>query len=433
MAYPDHSTLPRWWPGSARLFAYISLGILTLIYISSFLDRQIVAVLGTQIRDALALNNFQIGILYGPAFSFIYALFGLFMGRLADRVHRTRLIIAGLTIWSLMTALSGLATSIWFLLAARFMVGVSQAALSPAVYSLLADYFPASKRGTVYSIYASGIFIGVGASFLIGGSIAQQYDWRTALQSVGWPGIGLAVIAALVLREPIRNALGKQSQSTSKDASKNQPLSLRDTLGYLAAKPTFWYYLIGFSALAFWGYTILAFIGNVFADVHQSPDYIPYYGWFMLATGVSVNIAGRLADYLAAKFGPRTRFLIGIIAGLGGLPFYALGFLSDNIGTAFWLIGLGNVISSCYNGVAAALVQYLVPDGMRAFAGSIYLFVISIVGFGIGPPVTGWLIDHSFSGPTSTTQVLLSLYILMGIISSVSMTMAMRHYTNDAL
>jgi MFS family permease len=420
---------PTWWPGSWTSFAYMSLGILTLVYICSFLDRQIVAVLGTQIRDALGLSNFQVGVLYGPAFSLIYAIMGLIMGRLADRTHRTRLIIGGLVVWSLMTALSGWATSIWFLIAARLIVGVSEAALSPAVYSLLADYFPASKRGSVFSIYASGIFIGVGASFLIGGSVAQAYDWRFALQAVGWPGLALALIAGLILREPNRPSKhSSQASSSSQDS-----LSLFDTLRYMAKKRTIWYHLAGFSALAFWGYTILAFIGNVFVDVHQSPGYIPYYGWFMIATGVSVNIAGRLSDWLADKFGPQARFYIGIIAGLGGIPFYAVGLLSEQVAIAFWLIGIGNVISSCYNGVAAALMQYVVPDSMRAFAGSIYLFVISIVGFGIGPPVTGWLIDHAFSGPQATTEALLSVLIAMGILTTLFMGLAMRSYQQDAV
>lgn len=432
-SYPNRSTLPAWWAGSARTFAYLSLAVLTLIYICSFLDRQIVAVLGTQIRDSLALNNFQIGVLYGPAFSFIYALFGLFMGRLADRVNRTRLIIAGLTIWSLMTALSGWASSIWFLLAARLMVGVSQSALSPAVYSLLADYFPAQKRATVYSIYASGIFLGVGASFLIGGSVSQLYDWRTALQAVGWPGLLLAVIAVFILREPVRKALGNRSARPDPASRDDEPLGLSETFRYMARKPTFWYYLAGFSALAFWGYTILAFIGNVFADVHQQPDFIPHYGWFMLATGLSVTLAGRLADYLAARFGPQARFNIGIIAGLGGIPFYLAGFLSDSALTAFWFIGLGNVISSSYNGVAAALVQYLVPDQMRAFAGSIYLFVISIVGFGIGPPVTGWLIDNLFTGAYGTNYALLTVLLVMGSITTLFMLLAQRTYAQDTV
>ena len=147
--------------------------LLTLVYVLSFVDRQIIAVLAAGIREELGLSNTEIGVLYGPAFSLIYAFCGLLMGYVADRYSRKYIILSGLLIWSLMTILSGFASSFAFLLAARFMVGVSQSALSPAVYSLLADHFDPAKRARVFSVYASGIFVGVGLSFLIGGSVAE--------------------------------------------------------------------------------------------------------------------------------------------------------------------------------------------------------------------------------------------------------------------
>ena len=148
--------------------AYSALILLTLIYINSFFTRQIVAVLGVDIRDAFQLGNLQIGLLYGTAFSVIYALAGIPMGRLADRISRRWMIAAGLLTWSLMTILSGFATSFTFLIVARIMVGISQSMLSPAVYSLLAEMFSPKKRATIFSLYASGIFLGIGLSFLAG-------------------------------------------------------------------------------------------------------------------------------------------------------------------------------------------------------------------------------------------------------------------------
>ncbi|MDX1641469.1 MAG: MFS transporter, partial [Balneolaceae bacterium] len=166
--------------------------LFTLIYVLSFVDRQIVAVLGVQIRDALQLNNFQIGLLYGPAFSFIYAVSGIPMGRLADKTSRKLMICLGLFIWSLMTVVSGFAASFMFLVSARLFVGLSQAMLSPAVYSYLADTFSPEKRATIFSFYTGGIFIGVGLSFLVGGSISLAYDWRMAMVAVGIPGLVIA-------------------------------------------------------------------------------------------------------------------------------------------------------------------------------------------------------------------------------------------------
>ena len=408
----------------ASNYAWFALGLLTLIYICSFIDRQIIAVLGTNIRQALGLSNTQIGVLYGPAFSLIYAVCGLFMGRMADRLSRKRIILVGLTAWSLMTFISGFASSFIFLVTARFFVGVSQSALSPAVYSLLADYFKPSQRATVFSIYASGIFVGVGLSFLVGGSVAQAYDWRTALYVVALPGFVLAAAGAVYLREPER----RYSKGLQADSARSMPEVLR----YMLRKKTVRLHLAGFSFLAMLGYTLLAFIGTVFTDVYNDASYIPIYGWFLFLTGVSVNVSGWLADRFADKLGARHRFWMAIVAALGGLPFYYFGLFAESVASAFLLIGIGNVISSSYNGLAAALIQYFVKDDMRGLAGSVYLFVISIVGFGVGPPLTGWIMDYAFSGSYATSKALFSVFLVCGIGATICFLWAMRTYAQDA-
>ncbi len=403
-------------------YPWLVLALLFLIYISSFVDRQIVAVLGTAIRDELGFSNTQIGVLYGPAFSLIYAICGLFMGWFADIHSRKRIMLIGLLIWSLMTVASGFASSFAFLISARFFVGVSQSALGPAAYSLLADYFPPEKRARVFSVYASGIFVGVGLSFLIGGSVAELYDWRTAMKTVGWPGLILATVGFLLIKEPIRSS--KKAQ-----ASGAQFISV---LKFILAKKAVRYHLVGFSMLSLSGYTILAFIGTVLNDTFEAPSIISQYGWFMFATGVSVNLSGWLADVLARKWGAEKRFVMGIIAALGGLPLYYFGLMAETALAAFLLIGCANIISSSYNGVAAALIQYFVQPNMRGVAGALYLFVISIVGFGIGPPVTGWLIDHVFTGNYGPSKALLLVFIVCGFIAAFCFLKAMKHYATDA-
>ena len=167
---------------------YLSLVLLMLLYMNSFVDRQIIAVLGESIRQDLGLSFTDLGWLYGPSFSWVYAIMGLIMGRLADKMSRVRIILTGAIMWSMATLASGWASSLGFLIAMRMALGLSQAALSPAVYSLLADLFPQERRATVFSAYASAIFVGVGLSFLVGGSMAQVYDWRISLQVVGASG-----------------------------------------------------------------------------------------------------------------------------------------------------------------------------------------------------------------------------------------------------
>lgn len=408
---------------SPKFYAWLVLGLLFLVYISSFVDRQIVAVLGTAIRDDLGLTNTQFGVLYGPAFSLIYAVCGIFMGWFADQFSRKKIILIGLLIWSLMTAASGFASSFVFLVSARLFVGVSQSALSPAVYSLLADYFPPEKRARVFSVYASGIFIGVGLSFLIGGSVAEAFDWRQAMKIVGWPGVFLAVIGYLLIREPDRKS-GKSERSA---------IQFVEVLKFILQKKTVRYHLAGFSLLALSGYTILAFIGTVLNDTFGTPSLISQYGWFMFATGLSVNLSGWLADKMAAKWGAEKRFVMGIVAALAGLPFYYFGLMSDSALVAFLLVGFANVISSSYNGVAAALIQYFVKSDMRGMAGAVYLFVISIVGFGIGPPVTGWLIDHVFTDIYGPSKALLVVFTVCGILATWCFWKAMQFYEQDAV
>lgn len=395
--------------------------LFTLIYILSFVDRQIVAVLGTQIRDSLSLSNFQIGLLYGPAFSFIYAFSGIPMGRIADVTSRKLMICLGLMIWSLMTVISGFATSFAMLIGARLFVGVSQAMLSPAVYSYLADTFSEKQRATVFSIYASGIFIGIGLSFLAGGTISLNYDWRMAMIAVGLPGIILAPIAWFIIKEPER----VQRLAVTESTTWTEIVSI-------IKKPAVRWHLIGFSFLACTGYTILGFVGNVLNDLHQRPDLIAQFGWFMFAVGGMVILSGLIADLIAKKK-PERRFWMGIIAALAGLPFIISGLFSSVPEQAFMLIGIGVLFSSSYNGVAAALIQYFVESRQRALAGGLYLFVISIAGFGFGPPITGWLTDSVFSGDYAVSYAITTVMIICSAGATFSFIKGMKSYQRDVV
>ncbi|HKL17592.1 MAG TPA: MFS transporter [Halalkalibaculum sp.] len=406
-------------------YAWVVLGLVTLIYISSFVDRQIIAVLATQIQAEMDMDNLQVGLLYGTAFSLIYAVCGIPMGRLADLYSRKAMIVAGLAIWSLMTYLSGFATSLTFLITARMFVGVSESALSPAVYSLLSDYFRPEQRATVFSIYASGIFIGIGVAFIGGGTVAQLYDWRTALMVVGAPGLLLAVVAWFLIKELPRGI-------TQQRARYDIDMSMTEVLRYVLRKKTVLFHFLGFSFLALTGYTVLGFVGTVLKEVHGAQNLLPYYGWFMLATGLSVVLSGKAADLLANRWGPSKRFVMGMVAGLACLPLYYFGLFSGTGWTALILVGSANVISSSYNGVAAALIQYLVKPNMRALAGGLYLFVISVIGFGVGPPLTGWLMDAVFTGAYGPAKALMLVISCCGILGSICFLLAMRYYDIDA-
>lgn len=197
-------------------YAWYVLGVFVLVYVMNFVDRQIMSILAEDIKKDLGIGDSEIGFLYGTVFGVFYALFGIPLGRLADMWHRIRLLSIGLTLWSGMTALSGMAQNFGQLAAARIGVGVGEASASPVAYSVLSDYFPKEKRATALSIYSSGIYIGGGLSLFIGGLTVERWNaafpdggpfglvgWQAAFMAVGLPGLLLAAWVA-TLREPVR-------------------------------------------------------------------------------------------------------------------------------------------------------------------------------------------------------------------------------------
>lgn len=210
-------------------YSWYVLFTLVVVYIFNFIDRQILSILAVDIKRDLDLTDSQLGFLGGAAFAVFYALFGVPLGRLADRWHRVRLLTIGLALWSAMTAASGLAKNYLHLSLARMGVGVGEATASPTAYSLISDYFPASKRATALAIYSSGLYLGGGVSLLIGAKISQLWDaaypgggwgglvgWQAAFMAVGLPGLLVAAWVA-TLREPERPRAGEGDRHPLRD------------------------------------------------------------------------------------------------------------------------------------------------------------------------------------------------------------------------
>jgi MFS family permease len=200
-------------------YSWYVLGVLVVVYVLNFIDRQILSILANDIKADLKLSDADLGFLYGTAFAVFYALFGIPLGRLADSWHRVKLMSLGLALWSLMTAASGFAKNGAMLTGARIGVGVGEATASPAAYSLISDLFPKRLRATALAIYSSGLYIGGGLSLLIGGLIVQRWNeaypgggplglvgWQAAFLAVGLPGLLLA-LWVMTLREPVRGAI----------------------------------------------------------------------------------------------------------------------------------------------------------------------------------------------------------------------------------
>lgn len=203
------------------VYRYYVLGLLMVIYAFNFLDRQIITILAPSLKADLGLTDAQVGLLFGTAFALFYALFGIPLAKLADGWNRVKTIALGLSFWSAMTAVSGLASNFNQLALARVGVGIGEASASPAAYSLLQDYFPREMRGTALALYSSGIYIGVGASLIFGGAVIAYWNasfteatrpfglegWQATFLAFGIPGLLLALILFLTVREPERGVL----------------------------------------------------------------------------------------------------------------------------------------------------------------------------------------------------------------------------------
>src|SRR5262245_23545942 len=199
-------------------YARYVLGVLVVVYVFNFLDRQILAILAERIRADLGVSDAELGFLYGTTFAVFFAVFGIPLGRLADVWDRRKLIALGLAVWSLMTALSGLARSFPELALARIGVGIGEASAAPAAFSLLSDLFPPARRATVLAVYSSGIYLGAGLGLVVGGIVVDRWDaafptaapfglrgWQAAFLLVGLPGLLLALWVR-TLREPARES-----------------------------------------------------------------------------------------------------------------------------------------------------------------------------------------------------------------------------------
>lgn len=204
---------------SVPAYSWYALGVLVLVYVLNFVDRQILSILANDIKADLQVDDAYLGFLYGTAFAIFYALFGIPLGKLADSWKRVRLMTIGLALWSVMTALSGFARNGTALTFARIGVGVGEATASPSAYSLISDWFPARLRATALAIYSSGLYLGGGVSLLIGGAIVDGWNtaypnggpfdlvgWQVAFIAVGLPGLVLA-LWVMTLREPVRGAI----------------------------------------------------------------------------------------------------------------------------------------------------------------------------------------------------------------------------------
>ena len=369
-----------------------TLGLLTLVYFFSFMDRYILSILLEQIKADLTLTDTQLGLLSGFAFALFYATLGIPVAWLADRASRRNIIAVALALWSAMTALCGTATNFTQLLLFRIGVGVGEAGSSPPSHSIIADLYPPEKRAGAMAIYATGVVLGGGFGTIIGGVIASAYGWRWAMAAVGLPGIVLAIVVRLVMVEP-RRGLSDPGGVPQNPA----PMpSLGDGLKSLAACAPAIHLIMAV--------TITSLVG--YATANFGPSYLQRsFGMTLLqisliyAPAIAITgtlggiIGGRIADALGRKHGLHVQAWFVAALKLAALPFTVLFYFTYSLPLGLAAILISYVLASSYLGPSFALIQGLAPTRMRAVWAAITLLVINLIGLGLGPSITGLLSD----------------------------------------
>lgn len=403
--------------------------VLTLANASAFIDRQILGLLVAPIRRDLGIGDAEMGVLYGLAFAAFYTLLGLPVARLADRSSRRLIIGVGIAVWSVMTALSGLARSYDELLLARFGVGIGEAALAAPAASLLADYFPSSRRATAFSVYSLGIYLGAGLANLVGGAVIARLGddativlpligsiraWQAVFVVVGVPGLLIAALMATV-REPARREVGRIDSTGH---------SVRDVVAYIRDNTrTFVSHNLGYALLALVNYGTAAWLPT---------HLIRTYGWSAAEAGITLGtltitvgvagiiVGGRVADAMLARGRTDAKLRVGIIAAVANLVFGLIYTLAPTAAIAVAALVPFNFFASFAFGAAVAAVQEIVPNRMRAQAAALYVTVTTLVGLGLGPSIVGVLTEQVF-GADSAVRYSLAILTVAGLAASAAL------------
>jgi MFS family permease len=375
-------------PLFTKSYTQYVLGMLVVVYVFNFVDRQILAILAPAIKADLDLSDTQIGALSGVAFGIFYATLGIPIARLADKYSRVNIISICLTIWSLMTALSGMAGNFVQLLIARIGVGIGEAGGSPPSHSLLADYFAPDKRATALGIYALGIPIGILLGNLAGGWINEFFGWRNAFFLVGIPGIILAITLKLTVKEPPRG------YSEAKPSEVTQ-VPFLEVVKIMWGFKSFRYISLGCGTQAFVGYGSIAWMPSFLMRTHDMSS-----GEVGTALGLIIGIFGGAGTLLSGLIGDRlgarnvgNYMLLPAWAFLIAVPAGAAVFLVDDLWLVLVLYTLPVFLVNLYTGPTFGMTQSLAPLAMRAAASALLLFIINIIGLVFGPTTVGIVSD----------------------------------------
>lgn len=391
-------------------YAWYVVFLCMLAYIFSYIDRQILVLMIEPIKNDLNLTDTQFSLLHGLAFSLFYAIMGLPIAYLADRFSRPKIIAIGIIFWSFATAACGLSKNFLQLFLSRMGIGIGEAALSPAAYSIFSDLFSKEKLGKAVGIYSIGSFIGGGTAFLVGGYVISLLKdathiqvpflglmkaWQVAFILVGLPGILIGIVFLLTVRDPIRkgqrvNALGQVEK-----------VKFTDSFKFLAKhRKTFTCHYMGFTFYAMALFCMMSWSPAFYMrNYHLSPVETGYMlGTILLIANTSgVFFAGWLTDYLTMKGRKDAAMYTGFLGGLGILLPIMSYTMVDNLTVSLVILSIAMFFASFPMPTSTAAMQILAPNQLRAQISAIFLLISSLIGLGIGTTLVEMITDHVFA------------------------------------
>lgn len=396
----------------ARAHRRYALAILIFVYIFNFIDRQILNILQEPIKADLGLSDTQLGLLTGLSFAIVYCVCGIPVARIADATNRKTVISVSLTIWSGFTALCGLAQNYTHLLLARLGVGVGEAGGSPPAHAIISDLYEKEKRGRALSIYSAGLYAGTLLGYYAGGWLSEAFTWREAFFAVGIPGIALALLLQLTLREPIRGLSGVVPQ--------RERTTFLEAFAKLWALKSFRYYSIATGAGTFvtygvgnwmppfltrthgewsmpWLQKLVGFCSDATIETCAQMSRTEIGLMYGTAAGVGGAIGTIAGGYIADRIGQKDHrwFLwVPMWGKLIGGPLFILALLAPTAELSLALYFPGLILAAMYLGPSLAITHALVPVSMRAMSSAVLFFILNILGLGLGPLVVGMVSDY---------------------------------------
>lgn len=384
---------------------------LTIIYILNFVDRGLLAVVGPDLVPELGISDTQFGLLTGFGFALLYTIVGIPLARFADVGHRVWIMTVCVALWSLMTALCGLATEVtigsltigafWILLMCRVGVGIGEAGCTPPANSLIADYYLPRDRSQALGFYAMGVTLGTMFANLIGGWVTDLFDWRTAFFVVGLPGLLIAVVFKLTVKEPPRG------YTDPAGTQKKERVALGEAISELMGKPAFWLMTAGATIAAFCGYGIISFQSLFLVRTHEITTGQAAI-WINAPVSLSSAIGTFATGWIATKLYKKHPGAIAWVPALGlvlSIPFYLFAFTTQSL--VFAAIGLiiGGFVKYGYLAAQYTIGQGVVTMRVRAMATAVLLFVVNLIGYGFGPLFIGAISDIFFKNGAANLGV----------------------------